>query len=316
MVNHLLLASVFRPGLNPNPHIFTYVRRAAERLLGASFVLASCVSEAREKLDLCNAVLLVGGSLDRQVVPLSIDCRKNRKPLVFWATDDPYEIDFNLEHLDFVDYIWTNDRSSLVLYPKDKSGHLPLAADPDEHILSTLGDESDYWYDVSFVGVEFPNRRAIIEELTPMLRKLRTVIIGPNWSIDERFIVRQRVSNQKAAEISNRSRVVLNLARRLDLSNTRGVIPSTPGPRTFEVGGCGTVQIVSPELPEVEEYYTPSVEIEFSGTVEEMKTRIENLVHDSDRRRKTADAARERTKSSHLYDHRLSQILDVLNKMA
>jgi len=315
MISHLLLASVFRPGLNPNPHIFTYIRRAAERLLGASSVLASYVSEARKNLDLCDAVLLVGGSLDRQVVPLSIECRKNRKPLVFWATDDPYEIDFNLEHLNLVDYIWTNDRSSLVLYPKYKSGHLPLAADPDEHILSTLADESDYWYDVSFVGVEFPNRRAIIEELAPILRKLKTAIIGPNWSIDESFVVRQRVSNRQAAEISNHSRIVLNLARRLDLTNTRGVIPSTPGPRTFEVGGCGTVQIVSPELPEIEDYYTPNVEIEFSGTLGEIKTKIENLICDSARRSKVADAARERTKSSHLYDHRLSQIMSMVGKV-
>ncbi len=315
MIARLLVASVFHPGLNPNPHIFTYIKRAAEHLLGQDYVDAGYVSEARKKIGLCDAVLLVAGSLDRQVVPLSIECRKTRKPVVFWATDDPYEIDFNLEHLDLVDHIWSNDRSSLHLYPRDRSGHLPLAADSDEHVRETLVDESDYWYDVSFVGVEFPNRRAIVQELAPLLRTLKTAIIGPNWSIDESFILRHRITNRQAAEVSNHSRVVLNLGRRLDLSNTKGVLPSTPGPRTFEAGGCGTAQVVSYELPEVEAYYRPGLEIEFASTLQEMKTKVEKLVFDSATRRKMAEAARQRTKNSHLYDNRLQEILNTLEKI-
>ena len=312
---NLILSSVYRPGLNPNPHIFAYVRRAAERLLGKASVHSNYVSEARSKIESYDAVLLVGGSLDRQVVPLSIECRKRGNPLVFWATDDPYEIDHNLEHLDLVDRIWTNDRSSLAFYPREKSSHLPLAADPDEHILNTLANESEYWYDVSFVGVEFPNRRAIIEQLVPTLRKLRTAIVGPNWSINEDFIIRKRVTNRQASAISNHSLCVLNLARRFSLNNARQIIPSTPGPRTFEVGGCGTVQVISPELPEVEDYYRPSVEMEFCGTIEDMKTRIEDLVSDSVRRKKIAEAAIERTKTSHIYDNRVSQILETLSDL-
>lgn len=315
MVDHLLLVSLFQPGLDPNPHIFSYVARAAERLLGPTHVETTYLSEARREIHRCDAVLLVGSALDRRLVPLSSECRKNRRPLVFWATDDPYEIDLNLEHLDLIDLIWTNDRASLMVYPKDKSDHLPLAADPDEHIRSTLTNDSEYWYDASFVGVEFPNRRSIIEELAPTLRRLKSAVIGPNWSIDESYVMRRRVSNREAANIANHSRVVLNLARRHNLANALGIIASTPGPRTFETGGCGTVQIASPEIPEIEEYYAVSAELELAATLSEMKTMIEELVHDSTRRKKTADAAREKTKRSHLYDHRVAKILSTLDKM-
>ncbi len=314
MVEHLLLVSLFQPGLNPNPHVFSYIARATERLLGSTHVITTYVSEARPFVHRCDAVLLVGSALDRRLIPLSFECRKNRRPLVFWATDDPYEIDLNLEHLDLIDRIWTNDRASLMVYPKDKSDHLPLAADPDEHIRSTLANDSEYFYDVSFVGVDFPNRLSLVKELAPTLRRLKSAVIGPNWSIDENFVIRRRVSNREVADIANHSRVVLNLARRHDLANTLGIIASTPGPRTFEAGGCGTVQIVSPEVPEVEEYYAVSNEVGFAATLEEMKTMIEELVHDPTRRKKIADAAREKTKRSHLYEHRVAKILTTLDK--
>jgi len=231
-------------------------------------------------------------------------------PLYYWSTDDPYEIDTNLENRDCFDWIWTNDKASVAFYDMEKVEHLPLAADPKAHCLPFLNEESSYWHDSSFVGVEFPNRRELLEMLQPILEALETTIIGPNWTLEARFVKKMKISNQEAAKISNRSRIVLNMGRSFDFANTRGIVPSTPGPRTFEVGGCSTVQLVTWDQPEIEEYYLPGEEIIFCDGLDEIEEQILALVTDRERRRAIAESSFKRTMSCHLYDHRMQKIVD------
>ena len=310
----LLIINPFPPGTNPNPHLISYVGSAASRVLGHSDLHIARFADAVSYLPESNAVLIFGSLAHAisEVSSLSKVCKRMNLPLCYWSTDDPYEIDVNLECRDFFDWIWTNDKASIQFYDMEEVEHLPLAADPQVHCLPFPDEESFYWYDVSFVGVEFPNRRELLEKLKPLLEALDTAVIGPNWTLEARFIKKTRVSNQEAAQISNRSRIVLNMSRsfdpRLMWANIRGIVPSTPGPRTFEAGGCSTVQLVTWDQPEIEEYYLPEKEVIFCDGLDDIKEQIHDLVTNRERRRAIAESSFKRTKACHLYDHRLQEI--------
>jgi spore maturation protein CgeB len=312
----LLLLDPFPATTNPNPHLLSYVGTAAYRILGSENVNIARVSDWGSLPPNFDAGLVFGSLafVRREIRLLGEKCRGAHVPLFCWSTDDPYEIDTNLESRDCFDWIWTNDKASLPFYDSEKATHLPLAADPATHLIP-FPDESASLYDVSFVGVEFLNRRELIEELKRFLSGLRTAIVGPNWSVTAKFIRRAKISNQEAAQISNRSKIVLNLGRSYDLANTRGITPSTPGPRTFEVGGCSTVQLVTWEQPEIEEYYTLGKEVIFCDGVEELKEQIMRLLNDRSSRKQIADASFNKTNSTHLYDHRLRKIIGTIQNL-
>lgn len=306
----LLLINPFPANKNPNPHLIDYVQRAALRVLGPENVLVASLANAGSLLSKSDAVLVFGSLAyaTREIKSLSKMCRRMDLPLCSWVTDDPYEIDINLESSECFDWIWANDKASLPFYDSENVSHLPLAADPETHCLPFPGKESHYLYDVSFVGVEFPNRRKILGELRPQLEALETAIIGPNWTVGARFVRRTKISNREAAEVSNRSRIVLNMGRSFDLANTRGIVPSTPGPRTFEVGACSSVQLVTWDQPEIEEYYVPDEELIFCNGVKDIEGQIDDLVANRERRRAIAESSFNRTQARHLYDHRLREI--------
>lgn len=314
----LLLINPFPPNKNPNPHLIDYVQRAASRILGPDNLQIASVSGADSFLSKSDAVLVFGSLayIVREIRSLSTMCRHTELPLCFWSTDDPYEIDINLESSDCFEWIWTNDKASLPFYDLGNVAHLPLAADPEAHCLPSPREEDHYLFDVSFIGVEFPNRREILDELRPQLEALETAVIGPNWTIEARFIRRRKISNREAAEISNRSRVVLNMGRSFDLANTRGIVPSTPGPRTFEVGGCSAVQLVTWDQPEIEEYYVPGEEVIFCNGVKDIERQIDDLIANRERRRAIAESSFKRTQTSHLYDHRLREIAQKMQALS
>lgn len=296
--------------MNPNPHLIDYVKSAAMRVLGEDNLHVAHVSEAVSHLPHSDAVLIFGSLayVSREARSLSNICKRMNLPLCYWSTDDPYEIDLNLEFSDCFDWIWTSDRASIPFYDKENVTHLPLAADQKTHCFSFPEEESEYIHDVSFVGVEFPNRLHLLEELKLLLESLDSAVIGPNWTLEARFVQHRKVTNQEVAQISNRSRIVLNMGRSLDLANTRGLVASTPGPRAFEVGGCCTVQLVTWDQPEIEEYYVPGEEIIFCDSVATIEDEIHDLVTNRERRQAIANSSFKKTMSYHLYDHRLQEI--------
>ena len=310
------MVNPFPPNKNPNPHLISYVSSATSRVLGSGNSQVARFVDCDSHLRQSDAVLVFGSIAysTREVISLSKACRQMKLPLCFWSTDDPYEIDLHLDVANCFDWIWTNDRASLPFYDMDNVSQLPLAADPGTHCLP-FPKESDYLYDVSFVGVEFPNRREILKAIQPLLEALDSIVIGPNWTLDTRFIRRTKISNREAAHVANLSRVVLNMGRTTHLANTRCITPSTPGPRTFEVGGCSTVQLVSWDQPEIEEYYVQGEEFIFCDGVTDFEREIQDLVHDRDKRRKLAEASFGRTKSCHMYDHRVKEIVDRIGKL-
>jgi len=290
------------------------VEVAASRELGEGSVDTLAVREAFSVIDEADGVLVFGtlAYSDGWLMKLSQASKSRKVPITYWSTDDPYEFDLNYRNQSLFDWIWTTDQASVDFYDSPRVEHLPLAADPETHLRS-FPSEADYLYDVSFIGVEFPVRREIIMNLAPTLRTLKTAIIGPDWSITAGFIQRRRVTNLEAAVISNLSRVVLSLGRgEYNFFNSSGMISSTPGPRLFEVGAAGTVQIATWYQPEAEEYYAVGEEIVFAEDMADMRSKLLTCVADQGLRRKTAELASRRTRRDHLYSSRLTRVLQRL----
>lgn len=304
----IIIFDPFPPNKNPNPHLLKYVNAAAHRVFGRGNVSLASLSDSIGLPSDMTAGIVFGSLayVKREIKRFNQRCKGAHLPLCLWSTDDPYEIDTNLEYRECFEWIWTSDKASVPFYDSENVEHLPLAADPAVHSFPFQDESASY--DVSFVGVEFPNRKKLIEELGDLLNGVRAIVVGPNWSVAAKFIRYSRVSNQEAAQISNQSKVVLNLGRSYDLANTRGITPSTPGPRTFEVGGCSTVQLVTWEQPEIEDYYSPGTEVVFCDGLEELKQQIRWLLRNPTSRKMIAEAAFKKTLAYHLYDHRLEKI--------
>lgn len=310
---NLILVDPVPRGLHPNPHLLKYVAAAASRRLSGSVTILT-VREALGAIESADIVLVFAtlAYADGWLVKLAEACRAKHVPFGYWSTDDPYEFDLNYQKKNLFDWIWTTDTGSIAFYDSPIVEHMPLAADPEAH-FHQFPDESEYLYDVSFIGLEFPVRHDIIANLVPTLRGLRTTVIGLEWTIPEPFIQRKRVTNVEAAVLSNRSRVVLCLGRgEFNFFNSTGMVPSTPGPRIFEVGAASTVQIATWHQPEVQEYYLLGDEIIYAESLADMKEKLLTLVGDRGLRRRIAEAAARRTNDEHLYDHRLRRILERL----
>ena len=142
---------------NPNHYICLAIERAlAQRAAVASVTRAdyvSAISAARDRR--CNLFLAFDGEeLDRDIAArLARVCGTS----ILWVTEDPYELQFNLDNADLFDLVFSNDSGSVAAYGA-KGRHLALAADPGMHYraLPAPGDDDHYLYDLFFAGTACP----------------------------------------------------------------------------------------------------------------------------------------------------------------
>jgi spore maturation protein CgeB len=242
---------------------------------------------------------------------VSREMRRRGKPIVFWATEDPYEQDANyrIEH-DF-DAIFSCDRWGTNFYGHPHAFHLPLAGCRKRHYLP-LGDVRDKTIDVMFCGVAFTSRQEIIEDLRAHLSGLRLCFIGPGWGKFGPGFSDRRIDKSELIELYGRSRIVLNLGRSLHFENRRYMItPSTPGPRTFEAALAGALQFFHEDTYEIRRYFRKEEMPCFSNPIE-----FEQLLHaylsDEGLSRQTTALAQNRAVSEHTYFHRAQNMVATL----
>ncbi|MBL7669094.1 MAG: glycosyltransferase [Bdellovibrionaceae bacterium] len=283
--------------LNTNSVLRGYVADGFSKILGSDHVLSvpmESVSQAVLKFQ-PDVVLVFGSCMpdSSYYISLRTHCDEMRVPLCFWLHDDPYEFDFFRKIVPYADHIFSNDRFASLHYPnkyqatlwqrrnkpdeerqaeeKQETGipekkkfvsHLPLAASETTHFFPIL-DESEMENDIFFCGVAFENRRQMIRDLHPILKKYRTYIVGPGWEdMGFQYCFGGNLSNREFARIANRSRFVLNMGRHGDLANSLyQLTPSTPGPRTFEAAMAGGLQLFFAEGLEILDYFSAPDEI-------------------------------------------------------
>lgn len=234
--------------------------------------------------------------------------------LVYWLHDDPYEFDFNWKIEGRCDWIFTTDRASVDFYRSTNVSHLPLAADFDRHFHKFV-PLRDRVTDVFFCGVAYPNRRSIVSKLRDVLEGCRTAITGDGWDEKLSFCRNERIAPDALIEAYAAARIVLNIGRQFNIANRQfELVPSTPGPRTFEAAAAGCLQAVFIESCEIFDYFAHEIEILTFNTVGELSEIVERVRQDPDSLDCVALAAQERVRADHTFDRRAQTLLNMLHK--
>lgn len=257
-------------------------------------------------------VLIYGSALadESDYYGVAHAARRHGFPLAIWLTDDPYEFDAGYKFTELADVVFSNDRWSRSYYRRPHVFHLPTAASRRQHFREMPASDRDYELDIFFCGVGFPNRRAIIDGLSPVLKKHRTLICGDEWRSHANYVRNQRLTTPQLMDHYGRSRIILNLARDHSYANKRFMItPSTPGPRTFEAAMAGAFQMIFADRPEVLDYYAADQEIVLFSGLADFAEKVKFYLGNPASRMEIARAAQRRTLRDHQYTNRVDVLL-------
>lgn len=236
-----------------------------------------------------------------------------------WFVDDPYFTDETPELSRHFDFVFTHELSCVPLYQSvgaREVHYMPLAVHPELFTPTMAGPA--YQSDICFIGNAFRNRAALFDELAPFLAGKRVRIIGGFWERLARFkelspfVYSGFIPAAETVKFYNGAKIVINLHRPSESGSDNRNIMNLQGrsinPRTFEINACGTLQLTDIR-EDLTMYYTPGVDIETFGSVEELKQKISYYLANEDHRRSIAMRAVASTMSKHTYAHRLPELL-------
>ena len=302
--------------LNTNRLIARHVARATRRVTPHLTVIESSVTTAAALIAACRPILAIGiGSVAIGSVAfeeIAYAARRAKTPLAYWLHDDPYEFDYAWRLKGFADWLFTNDRTSVYHYDTETVSHLPLAASLDDHFpnLVPIGLRP---VNVFFCGYAYPNRIMVMYRLRHLLRRWSAVILGDGWDPSLEFCSNRRLSAEEINQYYSMSKLTLNIGRVFNIANHRyEIVPSTPGPRTFEAAAAGALQCYFVDSTEIFDYFKGNEEILTFSSEQEVSAIVEEVMCDPDKFTAIAAASQERARRDHTYDQRIRTILSVL----
>lgn len=230
---------------------------------------------------------------------------------IFWATEDPYEQDANYRIIDDFDVIFSCDRWGTNFYNHPHTYFLPLAACEKLH-YRPIDETIEKTVDVMFCGVAFGSRKDVMRSIKPALTNLKVKIIGPGWGEFGIGFSDARIEKDQLIELYQRSKIVLNLGRSLHFENKRYMImPSNPGPRTFEASAAGAMQLFHEDNYAIHDFYERD-EVPVFSTRYDFQQQLDKYLNDPDLLLKTAKKAQARTLRDHLYNNRIQTVMEIL----
>ena len=314
-IRHIIITGASPDQTNRNTVLRSYVAEGFQQLLGFENVTncpleqsAPFTQEYKPDLVLCFGSCMPG---DADYFALRYACDKTGAVLVFWLHDDPYEFDFNYKVCDIADYIFSNDKWASHHYDHERVFHMPLAASKAAHWRSLSNIKN---IDIFFCGVAFPNRIRMIADLEHILKKYKSTILGDQWpDFLNHTITNKRLSNDELSNHYTQSKFTLNLGRDFNYANDRyKLVPSTPGPRTFEAAMAGTTQLYFVDSLEIEDYYEPTKEIILFNSAVELEIIIQKFFDGQLSASSIQAAAQARTLNDHTYDARAKSIINTI----
>ena len=276
-------------------------------------------------------VLLLNGFVLRSYCPEFFAALKAAgRTVISWQIDDPYYLDKTAKFVDYLDFVFTVDSSTLPLYRQrsKKIAFLPLACDPTVHRSQGALPEK-YGCDVCFIGAPFAGSRRVrlIDELAPFLARQRTRIMGTTevdtWRGNlahfadlEGCIVDERVRANETMKYFSAARINLNIHKdsygHVWDRNSARVEARSPAERTFAIAGCGGFQLIDDTRPDLAKLFEPGREIVTFTDAADLVRKIEYYLHHEDERRAIALAGQARAHGTHTYAHRLKALLEFL----
>lgn len=252
-----------------------------------------------------------------------------------WFLDDPQEIDKTSKLGTLYDAVFTVEEGAVKAYQENgnkKVAYLPLACDPDVH--KTIPVEEKYQSDICFIGVPFPERAALFDELADFLSKYNVKIIGglkaAGGSNDpwlwktrlkksqqlEKFILDEIVPPQEAIKYYNGAKINLNFHRisvdeRFPAQNSRQIEAVSVNGRTFEIAGCGAFQLIDDKRKNVFDLFEDKKDLVVFDSIEDLKKKIVYYLKHEKERKAIAAAGQQKAYKEHTYTNRLEKILKI-----
>nr|MBC9200986.1 glycosyltransferase [Paenibacillus sp. PL91] len=239
-----------------------------------------------------------------------------------WFTDDPYYTEWTVNIAPHYDVVFTLELNCVPFYQSvgcKQVYYLPFAVSPK--LYQPTAVEPAMQTDICFIGTAFWNRVRYIDQLTPYLLGKRTFISGLWWDrlknyrqLSSYIKLGEWMPPEETARYYNGAKMVINLHRPVvDEMNRIGmpIQASSVNPRTFEINGCATLQLVDARS-EVAQMYEPDKEIVIFHSPEELRHKLEYYLTHEEERREIALSGYKRTLQQHTYVHRLHQMIAIL----
>ncbi|MHA0855327.1 CgeB family protein [Paenibacillus sp. CMAA1364] len=240
-----------------------------------------------------------------------------------WFVDDPYFSDYTVSLALAYDDVFTHELECVSLYYNagcSRVHYLPLAVNPNK--FRPLQVTSEYQYDVCFIGNAFWNRVEIFNQLAPYLQNKKVLIAGGYWErLEERcplmspYLRHGWIPVEETVSYYNGAKIVVNIHRTTvagqDNMNGRNLIGRSINPRTYEISGCGTLQITDIR-EDLTSYYRPGYDIETFKDVAELQAKIEYYLSHEQERQAMAWRSLWTTHQNHTYIDRVGRMLDTI----
>lgn len=240
-----------------------------------------------------------------------------------WLTDDPYYTDITLKLVPHYNYVFTLELECVAFYRARgiaETHYLPFAA--NAAVFRPKIIPIKYRKDVSFIGSGYWNRIAIFDRIAPYLASKKSYISGIWWKrlrkyklLSSKIDLNKWMGAEETASFYNGAKIVINMHRSHDDSafnnNSKLVPAASPNPRTFEIAGCGTLQLTDIRSDLIR-FYKPNRDIVTYASPEELIQKLDYYLHHEEERRAIALNALKRTMEEHTYPHRLSQMLSIV----
>lgn len=265
-------------------------------------------------------IVLEGLNLSLEVVD---HIRQTGIRTAIWLTDDPYYTDFTIPMVPHYDYIFTLEINCISVYQEigcPQVHYLPLAFRPDLFRPKNVSIRQKR--DICFIGSAYWNRVAVFDQIAPYLANKHINISGIWWDRLKRYrlLAPQIQLNtwlgpEDTANAYNGAKIVINMHRAYDDQtynyNSRKILGASPNPRTFEISGCGALQLTDIR-EDLARFYTPDYDIVTYGSPEELLHKMDYYLKNEEERKQIALRGLYRTMRDHTYENRLSQMLDII----
>lgn len=262
--------------------------------------------------DLC--LVINGDTLDESTT----DCmKKTGVRSIVWCYDSITQYPKILDNILEYDHIYAFEPTDIPIIRSIGAcaEHLPMGYDPNQYypIPQTVKK-----HDISFVGSVFsyPNRMKLLKRVVKDNRDLSVCICTntpPHYSPRRAFgflktisafsraVEMRTLTHQEVNNVYNSSRICLNVHHPQCKDGLN--------PRTFEIAGSGSLQLVDYHK-QIDTTFSPGKEAMVYRNHEELQTYIEYCLENPMRVAEISERAQRRAYSSHTYLHRVKRILN------
>ncbi|MBJ6363813.1 glycosyltransferase [Paenibacillus sp. GCM10012307] len=240
-----------------------------------------------------------------------------------WFTDDPYYTDVTSKVALHYDHVFTLEKTCVDFYLQHGCNnvyYLPLGFYPQQ--FRPRNPSRSRRKEICFVGTAYWKRIEFFNEISDYLHLKDSLISGiwwdrlPNYEqLASKIELNKWMGPDETAETYNGAKIVINMHRAHDdetFNNNSANIPAISlNPRTFEISGCGTLQL-SDIRDDIKQFFIPGEEIVTYSSPKELTEKAEYYLKHEEERRGIALRALYRTMRDHTYERRLETLLSTI----